>query len=167
MTPINSLIFMQSTLHTTSSSLQFQSPWKYTKSPQFISKTSKFSLKKTLTFTINSLKEPEEGLNTGPEFVGPTKLPVVVRGSGRVSRYFWDGNCLQLVSVDGGASSFCFNFDDGFRTLFRICSSNVKDFFIPKQVSGNYMGYVKWKLLHRVFSSALQVLATQVMIEFF
>ncbi|KAK7840169.1 protein root uvb sensitive 4 [Quercus suber] len=45
--------------------------------------------------------------------------------------------------------------------MFRLCSSAVQDFFITKQVSGNYMDYVKWKLLHRVFSSALQVLATQ------
>ena len=67
-----------------------------------------------------------------------------------------------MVCVDGGASSFSFNFDDGFRKMFRLCGSSVRDFFIPKQVSGNYMDYVKWKLLHRVFSSALQVLATQV-----
>ena len=69
---------------------------------------------------------------------------------------------MQLVCVDGGVSSFSFDFDDGFQKMFRLCSSAVQDFFIPKQVSGNYMDHVKWKLLHRVFSSALQVLATQV-----
>lgn len=73
---------------------------------------------------------------------------------------------MQLVSVDGGASSFRFESDDQFRKLFKICSLTVRDFFIPKQVSGNYMGYVKWKFLHRLFSSALQVLATQVMLLF-
>nr|POF12623.1 protein root uvb sensitive 4 [Quercus suber] len=41
----------------------------------------------------------------------------------------------------------------------------VQDFFITKQVSGNYMDYVKWKLLHRVFSLAFQVLATQAMLR--
>lgn len=164
---------MQSTLNpiSNSSSHQFQLPWKYAKPPQCISKTLKFTSKKTLTYAANSLRtsincEPEESLNKGPEPAGPTKLPVVVRGSGRVSRYFWDGNCLQLVSVDGGASSFRFESDDQFRKLFKICSLTVRDFFIPKQVSGNYMGYVKWKFLHRLFSSALQVLATQVMLLF-
>lgn len=161
---------MQSTLNpiSNSSSHQFQLPWKYAKPPQCISKTLKFTSKKTLTFAANSLRtsinyEPEESLNKGPEPAGPTKLPVVVRGSGRVSRYFWDGNCLQLISVDGGASSFRFESDDQFRKLFKICSLTVRDFFMPKQVSGNYMGYVKWKFLHRLFSSALQVLATQAM----
>lgn len=161
---------MQSLLNPTSrsSSHQFQLPWKYGKPPQCISKTLKFTSEKTLTFATNSLRtsincEPEESLNKGPEPAGLTKLPVVVRGSGRVSRYFWDGNCLQLVSVDGGASSFRFESDDQFRKLFKICSLTVRDFFIPKQVSGNYMGYVKWKFLHRLFSSALQVLATQAM----
>ncbi|GMY24712.1 protein root UVB sensitive 4 [Fagus crenata] len=62
---------------------------------------------------------------------------------------------LQLVRVDGGASSFSFDFDDGFRKMFRLCGLAFRDFFIPKQVSGNYMDYVKWKFLHRVFSSAL------------
>ena len=100
---------------------------------------------------------------------GPTpsaRLPVVIRRSGRVSRYFWDGNenCLQLVRVDGGASSLCLSFDDGVNNLFALCSSAVRDFFIPRKVSQNYMDYVKWKFLHRVFSSALQVLATQVMV---
>uniref|UniRef100_A0A2N9GY57 Uncharacterized protein n=1 Tax=Fagus sylvatica TaxID=28930 RepID=A0A2N9GY57_FAGSY len=91
---------------------------------------------------------------------------------------------LQLVRVDGGASSFSFNFndgfrkmfklggalsfsfdfDDGFRKMFRLCGSAFRDFFIPKQVSGNYMDYVKWKFLHRVFNLALQVLATQVIV---
>ncbi|GMY19347.1 protein root UVB sensitive 4-like, partial [Fagus crenata] len=88
---------------------------------------------------------------------------------------------LQLVRVDGGASSFSFDFDDGFRKMFRLggassflfdfndgfrkmfrlCGSAFRDFFILKQVSGNYMDYVKWKFLQRVFSLALQVLATQ------
>ncbi|KAJ0096884.1 hypothetical protein Patl1_28809 [Pistacia atlantica] len=147
-------------------SVQFQ--WEFSKLPEFIPKTPKFNPRKALTLTTNSLRtsinyEPEEGLNKGPKPAGLKKLPVVVRGSGRVSRYFWDGNGLQLVSVDGGASSFGLDFDDGFRKLLRICSLAFRDFFLPKQVSENYMNYVKWKFLHRVFSSALQVLATQAM----
>ena len=54
--------------------------------------------------------------------------------------------------------SFCFNLDK----VVEVSSLAVRNLFIPKQVSENYKGYVKWKFLHRVFSSALQVLATQV-----
>ncbi|XP_028799198.1 protein root UVB sensitive 4 isoform X2 [Neltuma alba] len=39
------------------------------------------------------------------------------------------------------------------------------DFLIPQQVADSYMDYVRWKFLHRVFSSALQVLATQAMFK--
>jgi hypothetical protein len=66
---------------------------------------------------------------------------------------------LDLVTV-GGAGSADEDNDDG---LFWVFGCIVRDFFIPRQVSDNYMDYVKWKLLHRVFSSALQVLATQVL----
>ncbi|KAJ6733016.1 RUS1 FAMILY PROTEIN C16ORF58 [Salix koriyanagi] len=59
----------------------------------------------------------------------------------------------------GVQGSFPLDFEDAFRKLVRV----IKDFLIPKQVPENYMGYVKWKFLHRVFSSALQVLATQAM----
>lgn len=160
---------MQSALYATSNSHQFLLSWK-TLETQFTTRKPVPSWKlrtcfKAPTFT-NSLRtsiEPEEGLGEEPGPASSGRLPVVIRRSGRVSRYFWDGDCLQLVGVDACASSFGFDFDDGCRKLYRICSSAVRDFFIPKQVSGNYMSYVKWKFLHRVFSSALQVLATQVL----
>lgn len=160
---------MQSAFYTASSSHQFQLPWKINETQFAAQRPVPKKLKtcfKAPTFT-NSLRtsigyEPEESLGKEPVPATPGRLPVVIRRSGRVSRYFWDGNCLQLVGIDGGAASFSFNFDDGFRKLYRICSLAVRDFFIPKQVSGSYMDYVKWKFLHRVFSSALQVLATQV-----
>ncbi|XP_061367025.1 protein root UVB sensitive 4 [Gastrolobium bilobum] len=100
------------------------------------------------------------GVEKGLPPTSPIRLPFVVRSPTKVSRFFWNGGCLQLVSVDGSAASSDVDFDV---TLFRVCGSVVKDFFIPRQVSGNYMDYVKWKLLHRIFSSALQVLATQAM----
>jgi hypothetical protein len=73
---------------------------------------------------------------------------------------------LELLCVDeeeDDSTSFCLGLDDGFWKLIRLTSSAAKDFFLPKQVSDNYISYVKWKFLHRVFSSALQVLATQAM----
>lgn len=101
------------------------------------------------------------------EPTSPAGLPVVILGSGAVSRYIWDGSELKLVSLDGNNAvslkSLLFSdFEDGFGKLFRMCSLGVRNFFLPRQVTGNYLEYVKWKLLHRVFSSALQVLATQV-----
>ncbi|KAF5463884.1 hypothetical protein F2P56_014011 [Juglans regia] len=163
---------MQSTSYTAPNSHHFSLPWKSPEHHFTTRKSTPFKPKsrfKTLSLT-NSLRpsldyEPEESIDKGPGPViaSPGRLPVVIRKSGRVSRYFWDGNCLQLVRVDGGASSFSFDFDDGFRKFFKILASAVRDFFIPKQVSESYMDYVKWKFLHRVFSSALQVLATQAM----
>ncbi|GMY27445.1 protein root UVB sensitive 4-like [Fagus crenata] len=129
---------------------------------------------KILTFT-NSLRIPlgyelEEGVEQVfrpiPEPASPSRLLVVmrlqlVRVDGDASSFLFDFNDgFRKMFKLGGALSFSFDFDDGFRKMFRLCGSAFRDFFIPKQVSGNYMDYVKWKFLHRVFSLALQVLAT-------
>ncbi|KAE8655999.1 Protein root UVB sensitive 4 [Hibiscus syriacus] len=121
---------MQSTIYyRPSTSHNFQFPWKSSKIPAC--QTWKVSSKPP--GLANSLRsqityELKGGLNNdGIESSNPTKLPVVIRRYGKVSRYFGMGI----------------------------------DLFIPKQASVNYIGYVKWKFLHRVFSSALQVLATQ------
>ncbi|KAH1113457.1 hypothetical protein J1N35_006835 [Gossypium stocksii] len=159
---------MQSTIYyKPSTSHNFQLPWKSTKNPAF--KTSRLSSKiPTLT---NSLRpqitfELEGGANDGLQPSNPVKLPVVIQRHGKVSRYFWDGSRVRLLSVDGdgvdgGGSGvpFCFDLDK----VVEASSLAIRNFFIPKQVSENYIGYVKWKFLHRVFSSALQVLATQAM----
>ncbi|CAH9068972.1 unnamed protein product [Cuscuta europaea] len=95
----------------------------------------------------------------------PSRLPVIIRQSGGISQYFWDGNELKLVSFDGKAlslSDFCCNFE-GVQRFVRVCVSAVRDFFLPRDMSVNYLEYVKWKFVHRLFSSALQVLATQAM----
>ncbi|XP_047947745.1 protein root UVB sensitive 4 isoform X2 [Salvia hispanica] len=86
-------------------------------------------------------------------------LPVVVHRSGTILRYFWDGNEMQLVSVGGVTQFSIWNFS----SLGRVCGVAIRNFFLPREVNENYMEYVKWKFLHRVFSSALQVLATQAM----
>lgn len=82
-------------------------------------------------------------------------------------RYVWRGGCLELVRVDGVFSGEEFGGDwvDEVRRVGEGCVEAIRAFFLAKQVSGNYLQYVKWKLLHRVFSSALQVLATQVLMR--
>ncbi|XP_057491791.1 protein root UVB sensitive 4-like [Actinidia eriantha] len=169
---------MQSTLYISSNSPpNFHSPWRLPQthflSPSQTAPTNpKHSLKpltlsKSLKTFLNCEFEDEE-LENLDEPASPLRLPVVIRRSGSVSRYLWDGNELNLVSVDGNALSlsrenFCLDFEDGFRRLAKICGSGVRNFFLPREISENYLEYVKWKFLHRVFSSALQVLATQAM----
>ncbi|XP_057542386.1 protein root UVB sensitive 4 isoform X2 [Amaranthus tricolor] len=94
------------------------------------------------------------------QYLLKTELPVVVKKSGKDFKYFWNGNSLELICVDSEDTlSIVQGIEVGIRKFLRI----VRDFFIPKQVTENYIEYVKWKFLHRVFSSSLQVLATQAM----
>ncbi|GAB2282543.1 Protein root UVB sensitive 4 [Dionaea muscipula] len=115
------------------------------------------SVKTTKDFDLKQFHEKGEkpGSKTG--------LPVEISESGRVSRYFWNGNCVELICLDGDSAGSVWNFEDGLRKWATTCGSGIRDFFIPKQVGENYIDYVKWKFLHRVFSSAIQVLATQAM----
>ncbi|KAI6695308.1 hypothetical protein NL676_023018 [Syzygium grande] len=158
---------MQSTLYTTPHPCRFRLPRQLREPRTPISRKPGIIATSSLRTPLHS--DPEEDKLREEKGFGPTslpaagKLPVVIRKSGRVSRYVWDGGCLRLVSVDGGAASFGLDFDGGVRELGRACRVFVRDFFIPKRVSAGYLDYVKWKLLHRVFSSALQVLATQAM----
>lgn len=157
---------MQSSLYAASNSHHYQNPWRTPEAPLTTPKFAPKNTKKTGFRTrhiASSLRtslgyDSEESVGKEP---GP-RLPVAIQRSGKVSRYFWDGESLRLVGVDGGAPWFSLDFDDGVRSLARVCGLAVRDFFVPKKVSENYMNYVKWKFLHRVFSSALQVLATQV-----
>ncbi|KAK6128643.1 hypothetical protein DH2020_037601 [Rehmannia glutinosa] len=132
-----------------------------------------FALSKSLCTSFNFNHEYQEEEKLKPHHLNDKNpeifdLPVVIRHSGTVSRYFWDGKELKLVSIDGidaflSLSDFSLNFGDGMKKLGRVCLAAVRNFFLPREVSGNYLEYVKWKFLHRVFSSALQVLATQAM----
>lgn len=159
------LFLMQFQSHTASSSYHYGIRWR-TQQTQFVTlsfipqkpKRSSFNARKVAS-SLRIDHGPEESLGREAGPATPEQLPVVIQWSGTVSRYFWDGDNLQIVGVDGGVSGVSF---DWFRKICRIFSFSVRDFFIPKKVSQNYMEYVKWKFLHRVFSSALQVLATQV-----
>ncbi|KAL5704992.1 Protein root UVB sensitive 4 [Ranunculus cassubicifolius] len=92
-------------------------------------------------------------------------LPIKIKNqdSGKVSQYFWDGIQLSLVPLDDGDGVNLFSLDDGFGKLYKGCRNGVRNFLLPNKVQENYVQYVKWKFFHRVFSSALQVLATQAM----
>ncbi|KAG6424053.1 hypothetical protein SASPL_114465 [Salvia splendens] len=123
----------------------------------------------SIPFKFNHEYQDEEKikpLHFGQESPKKFDLPVVVHRSGTILRYFWDGNEMQLVSV-GGVSQFSIwnfsSFEDGMKKVGRVCGVAIRNFFLPREVNENYMEYVKWKFLHRVFSSALQVLATQAM----
>lgn len=107
---------------------------------------------------VSKEEEEELVLPTTTSNVSTRRLPIVIKSSGRVSRYFLKGDddSLELVYDTTSLSRV------GFLKLIKLSSSAAKDFFIPKQVSDSYISYVKWKFLHRVFSSSLQVLATQV-----
>ncbi|KAF8051830.1 hypothetical protein N665_1662s0003 [Sinapis alba] len=129
-------------------------------------------------FTFPRKSSPNKSLRTSIDFeqegaskeVVPSnvtrRLPIVIKSSGRVSRYFLKGDSLELVCIDEDDDTTSFSprrLDIEFLKLIKLSSLAAKDFFIPKQVSDSYISYVKWKFLHRVFSSALQVLATQAM----
>lgn len=159
---------MQSSLHTSSTNrhhLSVKLPSTCTLSNEFRINNSKLYFKPVTAYS--SLRtcldsEPDGGGNE------EISLPFVIRSSTKVSRYLWDGACLRMVSVDGGSSlSSCKKFDseNDLHKLWRICCFTVRDFLIPQQVADCYIDFVKWKFLHRVFSSALQVLATQAMFK--
>lgn len=141
--------------------------------PQFSSRNFSHIANSRRTTSIDI--EQEGGVSKDelivPSNVTRRRLPIIVKKSGKVSRYYFlKGDSLELVCVDeedeeddNDSTSFCLGLDDGFWKLIKLSSLAAKDFFIPKQVNDNYISYVKWKFIHRVFSSALQVLATQAM----
>ncbi|CAL0304517.1 unnamed protein product [Lupinus luteus] len=122
----------------------------------FLRKVSPFSLKTPTS--LDSVSSSNDGGGRVEE-KGSKILPFIVKGPTKVSRYLWDGEGLKIVTVGDGADGVSSS-DNGF---CRFCCTIVTDFFIPRYVRDDYLDYVKWKLLHRVFSSALQVLATQAM----
>ena len=145
---------MQSTFHISTSSPQ----WSQNPCFRTLSKPPK-SLKTSIQFSFE-----DQNIKKEAEPVSPILLPVVIKQSDGILRYFWDGNDLKLVSVDGNDISFDSfgDLEDGFKRFLKRCGLSFRNFLFPREVSESYLEYVKWKFLHRVFSSALQVLATQV-----
>ncbi|CAO2828264.1 unnamed protein product [Amaranthus hypochondriacus] len=148
--------------------LNFQFSWKSSFPPILplqIIPNSKTLFSNTTCSLFTSIKTSQNSNFQQPfiekdQYLLKTDLPVVVKKSGKDFKYFWNGNSLELICVDSEDTlSIVQGFEVGIRKFLRI----VRDFFIPKQVTENYIEYVKWKFLHRVFSSSLQVLATQAM----
>ncbi|KAK2981014.1 hypothetical protein RJ640_012173 [Escallonia rubra] len=114
---------MQSTSYITPSNPHFHHPWPPHKT-HFI-KPLKSSLEpRPVSISSNTslnYQFQEQELNKDECPLTPTRLPVVIRQSGGVSQYLWDGNDIKLVSTDGSPFSFSSfrldEFRDGYRRL--------------------------------------------------
>lgn len=89
----------------------------------------------------------------------PLHLPILVQNRGVSLRYVWEGQRLLLVKNSRRHST---------QSLRKFLEDHVKwlrsvvmTLFVPQQVQSNYIYYLKWKLVHRIFSSAIQFQATQ------
>eukprot|EP01018_Ginkgo_biloba_P002863 Gb_07487 [translate_table: standard] len=91
------------------------------------------------------------------------RLPIVVHGKGSSLQYAWDGQRLLLVK------DLERNDAEGMNQWLKNCIKRMRfvtsSIFVPQQVQSNYIHYLKWKFVHRIFSSALQVQATQAMLQ--
>ncbi|KAF5186758.1 root UVB sensitive [Thalictrum thalictroides] len=153
---------MQSTLsHIPTNSFKLQFPWKSHKQQFQTTLFNNFNLNnKTLTIS-SSLTTSYEEIDSGNR---PLRLPIVIRKDGKVSQYIWNGSHVELECIDGnGNTSNWVGTDDWLHRLYQSCGTAVQKILIPRHVHSelNYKEYVKWKFVSRVFSSALQVLATQ------
>ncbi|MQL75033.1 hypothetical protein Taro_007398 [Colocasia esculenta] len=166
---------MQFSSHLQSRSYRFQIPWEGPRAPRtrlFCAHNPGPTSKSKLLFpSRNSTSSGHSGVwwgfkvgeAHGGEERKPLLLPLVIQTSGRASRYVWDGEQLRLVDFDRGLSQRSEIVGDGFSRLFQMSCSALRELFVPRHVQENYMGYLRWKFLHRIFSSSLQVLATQAM----
>ncbi|KAK9670701.1 hypothetical protein RND81_13G219100 [Saponaria officinalis] len=111
-----------------------------------------FSWKPTLNpWKLRGFSDSQQPFCRKNECWCKAQLHMVIKRKGKEYMYLYDGNSsLELVGAHNGNAS---------TNIVGV----VTDIFIPKHVTGNYIEYVKWKLVHRVFSSALQLLATQAM----
>ncbi|KAF3786355.1 root UVB sensitive 4 protein [Nymphaea thermarum] len=106
-------------------------------------------------------KQEEEGEREAE----PTCLSIRIHRGDSSSRFVLDGSHLREAAVDHHALSF--NGSDELISIFsrwaEISLSALKKLFIPLKVGPSYMNYLRWKFVHRICSSSLQVLATQAM----
>lgn len=98
------------------------------------------------------------------------RLPVFAHKGGRRLQYAWDGRHLQVLN-----DKYCSSSDSDRSRKVRLhgwlencvdrMGESLKAIFVPEHVSSNYNEYLRWKCLHRIFSSALQVQCTQAMLR--
>jgi len=90
-------------------------------------------------------------------------LPILVQNRGVCLQYAWDGQRLLLVkdSRRHHTKSLRQFLKDHVKRLRSV----VMTLFVPQQVQSNYIYYLKWKFVHRIFSSAIQFQATQAMLQ--
>ncbi|XP_031480332.1 protein root UVB sensitive 4 isoform X2 [Nymphaea colorata] len=106
-------------------------------------------------------KQEEEGEKEAE----PTCPSIRIHRGDSSSRFVLDGSHLRQAAVDHHGLSF--NGSDELVSIFscwaEISLSALKKLFIPLKVGPSYMDYMRWKFVHRICSSSLQVLATQAM----
>ncbi|KAL2603170.1 hypothetical protein R1flu_017177 [Riccia fluitans] len=95
------------------------------------------------------------------------KLPIYFHKEGQQFQYAWDGRAFFLEPVEtldpkvAGAVSIREFYQLSTRKILRT----LRRTFVPEQVRPHYISYMKWKFLHRVLSSILQVQCTQAMLQ--
>eukprot|EP00249_Psilotum_nudum_P009162 c21745_g1_i1 orf=102-1685(-) len=95
------------------------------------------------------------------------RLPILLHKGSRRFQYAWDGQGLRVVEdlrALPSDSSVVYPHDWVGLCVNRMAQM-IKSVFVPDHVRPNYMAYVRWKCLHRIFSSALQVQCTQAMLR--
>ncbi|KAL3682008.1 hypothetical protein R1sor_000030 [Riccia sorocarpa] len=96
------------------------------------------------------------------------KLPIYFHKDGQEFQYAWDGRSFflePLEPLDSNLAGEVSPKDPEFYQLgARRILRTLRRTFIPEQVRPHYISYMKWKCLHRVLSSILQVQCTQAML---
>ncbi|KAH9301488.1 hypothetical protein KI387_013071, partial [Taxus chinensis] len=89
-------------------------------------------------------------------------LPILVHKKGVSLQYAWNGQCF--LSEKDLKTREAKSLKHSLKDYVRRARLSISSLFVPDQVPSNYMNYLKWKFVHRIFSSAIQVQATQAML---
>ncbi|BBN17116.1 hypothetical protein MPTK1_7g12120 [Marchantia polymorpha subsp. ruderalis] len=94
------------------------------------------------------------------------KLPIFFYKDGQQLQFAWDGQSLLMEPADqkvddGGSSREHQFYWSGVGRMRR----SLRKTFVPEHVRPHYLSYMRWKFMHRVLSSVLQVQCTQAMLQ--
>ena len=81
-------------------------------------------------------------------------MPILVQTRGVSLQYAWDGQRLLLVKDSGTHRTESLR--EFLTDYVKRLRSVVMTLFVPQRVHSNYMYYLKWKFVHRIFNSALR-----------